>query len=154
MDAVQIISKHLRQAVKSATNDVAVYAKNHHKFKARTGALERAVTHRESSDGMSGYVTIDRTQAPYGVYVHQGYKAYDIVPRKKLALRWVAGTQKARINGKSVKKRTFAFAKRVHHPAYQGDPFLFDALDKRTANIQKIFNDRVEAATSEITKGL
>lgn len=146
VNAEQILNKYLRQAVKSSAEDVAEYARSHHGFRARTGNLERAITRKISSDGMRGFVTIDRTQAPYGVYVHQGYNAYDIVPRRKKALRWVEGAQGG--------KRGFVFAKRVHHPAYKGDPFLFNALDAQSAHIQKVFDNRVEAALAEIAKGL
>lgn len=150
MDAEQILSKYLKQAVKSATKEVAKHASTHHGFTSRTGNLERAIVDKISSDGMRGFVTIDRTQAPYGVYVHQGYKVFDIVPRSKKVLRWVEGAQK----GKSLNKRTFAFAKRVHHPDFKGDPFLFDALDAKSAYIDKVFNNRVEAAMNDIAKEL
>ena len=146
MDSELILNKYLKQAVKSSTEEVAEYARTHHGFTARTGNLERAIIGKISSDGMRGFVTIDRTQAPYGVYVHQGYKAYDIVPRSKKVLRWVGVTQDG--------KRGFVFAKRVHHPAYKGDPFLFNALDARTSYITNIFNNRVEAALKEIAGGL
>lgn len=154
MDAEPVLSKYLKQAVKSATEEVAEHARNHHGFTARTGNLERSIVGKISSDGLRGFVTIDRTTAPYGVYIHQGYKAYDIVPRNKLALRWVAGIQKVKFNGKSVNKRTFAFAKRVHHPAYKGDPFLFNALDAKSAYITKVFDNHIEAALKEIAEGL
>lgn len=146
MDAEQILSKYLKQAVKSATEEVAEHARNHHGFTARTGNLERSIISKVSTDGLRGFVTIDRTTAPYGVYIHQGYKAYDIVPRNKLALRWVEGGQGG--------KRGFAFAKRVRHPAYKGDPFLFNALDAKSAYITKVFDNRIEAALKEIAEGL
>lgn len=146
MDAEPVLSKYLKQAVKSATEEVAEHARNHHGFTARTGNLERSIVGKISSDGLRGFVTIDRTTAPYGVYVHQGYKAFDIVPRYKQVLRWVEGAQGG--------KRGFAFAKRVRHPAYKGDPFLFNALDSKTAYITKVFDNRIEAALKEIAEGL
>lgn len=141
MDAQQILNKYLRQAVLSSTEEVAEYARTHHGFTSRTGNLERAITSIHSRDGLKGWVTIDRTQAPYGTYVHQGYKAFTIVPRHKKALRWVDGSD-------------FAFAKRVQHPAFKGDPFLFNALDESEQKITKIFDNRVNAAINEIVKGM
>ena len=141
MDAQQIFNKYLRQAVLSSTEEVAEYARTKHGFTSRTGNLERAITSIHSRDGLKGWVTIDRTQAPYGTYVHQGYKAFTIVPRHKKALRWVDGSD-------------FVFAKRVQHPAFKGDPFLFNALDASEQKITKIFDNRVNAAINEIVKGM
>ena len=142
MDTEQILKKYLRQAVLSATNEVSDYATEHHGFKSRTGNLERAITSIHSRDGLKGWVTIDRTIAPYGTYVHQGYPAFTIVPRRKKALRWVTP------------KNEFAFAKRVRHPAFKGDPFLFNALDASRTTIDRIFDKRVDAAVKEIVKGM
>ena len=141
MDAEQILNKYLRQAVKSSTEEVAEHARTHHAFTSRTGNLERSITSIHSKDGLRGWVTIDRTRAPYGTYVHQGYKAFAIVPRHKKALRWVS-------DGK------FVFAKRVRHPGYKGDPFLFDALDAKKDYVSKVFDNRIDAAIQEIIKAM
>lgn len=96
----------------------------------------------QSADGLTGTVTIERTQAPYGYWVHEGIKQdYTIVPRNKKALRWVFADR-------------FVFAKRVRMPQRDGDPFLFDALKKREAHIQKIFANRIEVALKEIAEEL
>jgi len=139
MDAEQIFNKYLRQAVLSSLEEVAEEARENHGFRARTGSLERAIVSVESRDGLKGWVTIDRTQAPYGPYVHQGFKSFTIVPRHKKALRWVEGSE-------------FAFAKRVRHPGYEGDPFLFNALDRKASFIEKTFDNRIDAALAEIMK--
>ena len=142
MDAEKIFEKYSKQAVKSATNDVAKYAQQHHQFHSRTGNLERSITGMQSADGLTGIVTIERTQAPYGYWVHQGIQQeYTIVPRAKKALRWVVGNN-------------FVFAKRVTIPPRSGDPFLFNALVARETHIQKIFDDRIEQALKEIAEGL
>ena len=142
MNADEILAKYSRQAVKSATNDVANYAKNHHQFRSRTGMLERSITNILSQDGLKGWVTIDRTLAPYGYWVHQGIQqSYTIVPRTKKALRWVDGNE-------------FAFSKRVTIPQRDGDPFLFDALKAQETHITKVFDERIEAALKEIAEEL
>lgn len=142
MDAEQILNEYLRQAVLSATEEVADYATQHHGFKSRTGNLERSITSIHSRDGLKGWVTIDRTQASYGTYVHQGYGAFTIVPRYKKVLRWVG-----RDGG-------FVFAKRVRHPGYKGDQFLLNALDAKKEYISNVFDNRVDAAIKEIVKAM
>ena len=142
MNADEIFEKYSKQAVKSATEDVAEYSRTHHLFISRTGNLERSIRGMQSADGLTGTVTIERTQAPYGYWVHQGIQQeYTIVPRNKKALRWVNGDR-------------FVFAKRVTIPQRDGDPFLFNALKSREAHIQKIFANRIEEALKEIAKEL
>ena len=141
MNAEQILNKYLRQAVRGAANEVAEQARTEHGFTSRTGNLERSIKYVLSQDGMKAWVTIDRTTAPYGPYVHSGHKAFTLVPRHKKALRWVDGNR-------------FVFAKRVQIPAYKGDPFLFNALDSKEKEVVNIFENRVEAALEEIAKGL
>ena len=142
MNSEGILRKYLRQAMKSATEDVAEYARTHHGFTARTGALERSVKAGINDDGSEGWVELDRTIAKYGPYVHQGFPPHVIEPRNKKALRWFTASSEVR------------FAKRVNHPGFKGDPFLFNALDDRRENIFRIFSNRVEAATKEIVKEL
>ena len=96
----------------------------------------------QTDDGLTGVVTIERTQAPYGYWVHQGIQQeYTIVPRYKKALRWAFADR-------------FVFAKRVRMPQRDGDPFLFNALKQRESHIQKIFDERIEVALQEIAKEL
>ena len=141
-NADDILKKYSQQAVKSATEDVAEYARTHHQFHSRTGNLERAIKGMQTDDGLTGIVTIERTQAPYGYWVHQGIQAeYTIEPRYKKALRWVSGNE-------------FVFAKRVTIPQRDGDPFLFRALTDRETQIQKIFDNRIEQALKEIAEGI
>lgn len=142
MNADEILLKYSKQAVKSASKDVSEYAKTHHGFISRTGNLERSIIDMQSADGLTGIVTIERTQAPYGYWVHEGIQQeYTIVPRYKKALRWVSGD-------------SFVFAKRVTIPQRDGDPFLFNALKDRESHIQKIFDKRIEVALQEIAKEL
>lgn len=142
MNADEILLKYSKQAVKSASKDVSEYAKTHHQFHSRTGNLERSIIDMQTDDGLTGVVTIERTQAPYGYWVHQGIQQeYTIVPRYKKALRWVFADR-------------FVFAKRVTIPQRDGDPFLFNALKDRESHIQKIFDKRIEVALQEIAKEL
>ena len=140
MNAEEIFAKYSRQAVKSATKDVTKYARTHHQFHSRTGNLERSIVDMVTDDGLTGIVTIERTIAPYGYWVHQGIQQeYTIVPRYKKALRWASGD-------------SFVFAKRVTIPQRDGEPFLFNALRERESHIQKIFDERIGQALKEIAK--
>lgn len=141
MNSEEILSKYLRQAMISSTEDVAEYARTHHWFTARTGQLERSIKGGYTEDGKEGWVELDRTIAKYGPYVHEGYPPHIIEPRTKKALRWFADDE-------------VYFAKRVNHPGFKGDPFLFEALDARQSTIFQIFANRVDAAVKEIVKGL
>ena len=141
MDSEEIFRKYLRQAMISSTEDVAEYARQHHWFTSRTGNLERAIEGGYTDDGREGWVEINRAVAKYGPYVHEGFPPHVIEPRIKKALRWFANDE-------------VHFAKRVNHPGFKGDPFLFEALDARENVIFGIFSNRVDAAVKEIVKGL
>ena len=142
MDSEEILRKYVYEAMVSSTEELAKYAKEHHHFRTRTGLLERSVTAGHSEDGLTGWVKLDEDVAKYGPFVHQGTKPHIIEARIAKALRWFDAD--GRIH----------FAKRVHHPGYKGDPFLFRALDEKKDDIFKIFENRVEVAVREIVKGL
>ena len=59
----------------------------------------------------------------YGLFVHFGTRPHIIKPKIKKALRWSS-------NGR------FIFSKKVRHPGYRGDPFIYNALQN---TIQRIF---------------
>ena len=50
-------------------------------------------------------------RASYGIFVHNGWEAHEIRPKKRKFLRWVIGSE-------------FVFARKVKHPGYKGDAFL------------------------------
>ena len=67
--------KAFDKAIVKAQNEIGVlltnYAKTHHKFKSRSGRLERSIKYRTSRDIVETY--IDRAMAPYGPSIHEGY---------------------------------------------------------------------------------
>lgn len=79
----------------------------------RTGRLFASVISRRLSD-REWFIGHDGQVAPHALFVHWGTKPHVIEPKNKKALRWPAGGQ-------------FAFAKRVNHPGYRGDPWLVRA---------------------------
>lgn len=118
----QEVDSRLTEAVNISLRDVQEYARAHHRFTTRTGEAERSIEKtdaRKVQGSIQGDVGATRKVT---IYLHQGTRPHNIVPRRKLALRWASG------NG-------FVFARRVHHPGTQPDPFIFDAFDHEEARI-------------------
>lgn len=88
-----------------------------------TGALARSVRLRPVDGGY--VVEHDLQAAPHAVFVHWGTRPHVIEPKDKKALRWPVGGG-------------FAFAKRVNHPGYAGDPYMVRARDEAVAAILRI----------------
>lgn len=88
----------------------------------QTGAMRDSLFIRKRGD--TYLIGHDLGRAPYSVFVHWGARPHVIEPRTKKALRWVAGG-------------AFAFAKRVNHPGYRGDPYLVDAANAMPAMFQR-----------------
>jgi hypothetical protein len=53
-------------------------AKNSHKYQSRTGRLSRATSVRTERDMLQGY--INDHLAPYGKYIHDGFKSWSPDP--------------------------------------------------------------------------
>lgn len=137
MRARNSFARQLKLAVRESAIAVQEYAQDNHKYVSRTGALERAIREKVMHGGMRAKIYLASNEAPYAVFVHEGSRPHYIFPRHRKALRWVHGNQ-------------FAFAKRVYHPGYKGDPFLYNALDAQMPVIEDIFNRRVDKALIEI----
>ena len=117
------------------------YAATHHRFISRTGTLERAVQSEVTDGGFRGVVSLNEGVAGYGPCVHEGSRAHVIRPRNKRVLRWPG-------------KGGFVFSKISHHLGYKGDPFLYDALDDNSAEIDKIFDEEIENAVNQLADTL
>lgn len=141
MNAVNIFRIRLRQAVKESANAVQDYAAEHHEFRSHTSALEQSVDTAFLHGGMTGRVFLNTRRAPYGPFVHEGTPPHIIRPKNRQALRWVAGAD-------------FVFSRKVHHPGYRGDPFLYNALDAMDEEIDRIFDKYITLALEEVTNGL
>ena len=82
MSTADIFKRRLRQAVKESTLTVAEYAQDNHRFKSRTGQLERAVNTRMLND-LSGEVFIDNGIAAYAGFVPVSY-THLTLPTKRI----------------------------------------------------------------------
>lgn len=139
MDTSKILRRMVRLAIKDSTLSVAEYAGDHHRFISRTGNLERAIQTKVTDD--RGIVYLDENIANYAQAIHQGARPRVIVPRNRMALRWVDGSN-------------FVFAKRVKWPGIRPDPFLYQALEAREGQVVEIFNHYADLAMDEIADAI
>jgi len=130
----------MRRALREACAAVQLTARTEHKFKAHTGALERAIDYRVERMKAEGVVFIDEAVARYGRYVHEPtglfgprHAKYPITAKRKSALRWAQ-------NG------DFVYFHRVMHPGSPADRFLYQAASRNVEKINAIFARRTQAA--------
>lgn len=136
-DVEGILRRSIKNAMERSVSKLHNYATTHHRFISRTGTLERAVQSEVTDGDFRGVVSLNEGVAGYGPCVHEGSRAHVIRPRNKRVLRWPG-------------KGGFVFSKIAHHPGYKGDPFLYDALDDNSAEIDKIFDEEIENAVNEL----
>ena len=140
-DVEGILRRSIKNAMERSVSKIHNYAATHHRFISRTGTLERAVQSEVTDGGFRGVVSLNEGVAGYGPCVHEGSRAHVIRPRNKRVLRWPG-------------KGGFVFSKISHHPGYKGDPFLYDALDDNSAEIDKIFDEEIENAVNQLADTL
>lgn len=140
MNSSEIFKERLRQALKESASEVQEQARSHHRHIERTGRLERAIDDIYPSP-FSTVVYIDDKKAKYGKWVHEGYQEFDIYPKRKKWLRWKT-------------PQGYAFAKKVHHPGWAKDQFLYDAFKAKRDEIREIFEWYTERAVKDIATGL
>ena len=96
----------------------------------KSGTMEDSLDHRVR--GHEGRVFFS-PNVPYAVYVHFGTRKHIIQPKKRKALRFETPSG-------------FAFAKRVEHPGYKGDPFFKKAADDTFKKLGDIIERSMNAA--------
>lgn len=97
-------------------------AEEHRKSGALAASLGSGV--KKIAGGYS--VVSSNARAPHNIFVHFGTRPHTIKPKNKKYLRWTSGNN-------------FAFAKKVNHPGYKGDPFMYRAADIELSNFDKVF---------------
>lgn len=127
----QMVQKQMKIAVESIKDR----ASREHRYKSRSGVLERdgIVTRVVENKG----IVMLNSRVPYGVYVHQGTKPHIIQPSKKQVLRWSDGVR-------------FFFARKVNHPGTQADPFLYNSAEKELPLIQSRFENALEKLVRDL----
>ena len=89
----------------------------------KSGALEQSLRIIKSDSEFVIYNDLQR--APHARFVHWGTRPHVIRPKKRKALRWPVGG-------------TFAFAKKVNHPGYEGDAYFAKAAAEAPALFARI----------------
>lgn len=140
MDEVkEALKKGIKNAMERSISKVHNYAATHHRFTTRTGALDRSIQSEVTNGGLHGSVWLDTRIAKYGPFVHQGTRAHIIRPRNKKALRWPG-------------KGGFVFSKVSNHPGIKKDPFLYDALDATSKEVDSIFKEEIDSVCDAIVE--
>lgn len=145
-----IFADNIRLALKAAAVEVKDEARKTHKYKTNTGDLEKSVTIRYEDDDpktAKAVIFLDEDVAEYGPSIHEGIEdEYDIKAKNKLALRWFVSEEDE--DGQT--KLIPVFAKRVVYPKRKKDPFLYDALEEKADEIEKIFIRYRDRALKEV----
>jgi HK97 gp10 family phage protein len=131
-----MVSRTMRDSVKMAARVVQEEARSVHGFTTRTGHLERSVS-TAFEEPMTGIVGLSEAAAPYAPFVHQGTAPHIIRPRNKKLLRWPS-------------RGRFTSAKEVFHPGTSPDPFLYQALERKRASVERILNYGVDEAIQKV----
>lgn len=113
--------------------DEAQVGARRHTKPGGTGALFQSLYNRPIPKGRE--VGHDANRAPHAVFVNLGTKPHVIRPKKRKALRWPSGNR-------------FMFAKKVNHPGYRGDGYLFAAATSALKALPAILANAIKRAAS------
>jgi len=83
------------------------------------GRLRAGITPTIKNNGVTGVVSVN---VGYGIFVHEGTKPHQILPRNRKMLAW-----STMLSGRSTKYNRFA--RRVMHPGTKANLFLKKAAD-------------------------
>lgn len=102
-------------------------AQKHSTTAAHSGALWRSLGSEPKAVKDGFIIRHDRRTAKHAPFVHWGTRPHPIAARNKKALRWAVGGG-------------FAFAKKVQHKGYAGDPYLLQAAEQALREFNGIIN--------------
>ncbi|WP_371374391.1 hypothetical protein [Sporomusa aerivorans] len=123
-----------------SAREVQAIARAKHRFRSSPKAnLEKSIEYEVDAAKMEATVSPTESVAPYALFVHEGTKPHQILPRAKKALRWASG-------GK------FVFAKGVWHPGTQKDQFLYEAGETALPKINQIFSHAVADLVAQLNR--
>jgi len=138
--APDAVKNQMRLALRVSLRNIQRRARSEHRFRTRTGNLERSIDTQVLTDWPpSGRVLIDPAITKtadgrsYGVMQHNGTPDHRVKPKHKKALRWpVSGG--------------FAFSRGHTVRGIKADPFLYKAGEHERAEINNIFSRYADAA--------
>lgn len=138
------VKVELRRAIKEALVKIQKRARKEHRFRTRSGNLERSIEDEMISDWPpTGRVWLNPVASKtasgqsYGVFQHEGTREHFVRPRTRKALRWVNGG------------RIF-FSKGHRVRGIQTDQFIYKAADNERAAINAIFDRRINAILNSV----
>ena len=94
----------------NATESLASYSTKNAGFKKPTGRTVQAT--QTSVKKLTASVFVDKKDVPYIEPLYFGSRPHIIEPKNKKSLSWASGGDRI-------------FAKKVQHPGYKGNPFIF-----------------------------
>lgn len=134
------VKRQLRLALLVALRNVKEYAQRVHRFRTRSGSLERSIESEVTGDWpptgrvwLNPATTMTKSGKSYGAYVHEGTPPHDIRPVNRKALRWAAGN-------------AFVFSKKAKHPGTPKDQFVYQAAEAQRPNINSVFERYTDIA--------
>ncbi len=120
----KIESAASKTIIKEFADKVAHDAYNRADKHTKTGAMINSFVYR-SVDG--GYeIGFDTKLTPHALFVHWATKPHKIAPKNKKMLRFVG------------KSGALVFKHWINHPGYEGDPFLYSALNDNLERLPDI----------------
>jgi hypothetical protein len=119
-----VLITEIDRAAKVGLTRIKRSAQQRHRFKRKSGSLERSVkVDYKTMRRPGGGIHLDKGVAPYASHVHQGTRPHIIRKKHAKALRWVG-------------KGGFRFAKQVRHPGTRPDQFLYQAARRGRAKLR------------------
>ena len=126
------LERNLLEAMSLSVDLVAEDARATHPYTDRTGKLTNSIAGHVQGSPLGGdLLGVVSAGAEYALYVEKGTRAHEIRPTHRKALRFPA-------------EGGYRFAKVVHHPGTQPQPFLEPALERKTPDIARAFTDAVD----------
>lgn len=154
------IKLNANAALKSALHDsaqaVCKRAKTNHRFKNRTGNLERNIKSRARMDRGGGVaqVYVSNSKAPYAKYVHFGTRAHTIKARNARFLKfdWITPAgEKSTFIGKSVHNPGIGHRYRAYkQDDKMPDDFIYRANRQMRKEVDRIFKEHLRMALARV----
>lgn len=154
----KIARKELRLALFKSAKSVALQAKAVHKYRQKSGNLDRSIQ-SALSDEFEAEVFFDEGIATYGKFQNYGTKPHRIYPKNKAALSFVTGGVHTvvpkkyntywKIQNKINPSLRVSKKGYVDHPGIKPEYFIEKAAEVKTPNFIKNISDAVEKTITQ-----
>jgi hypothetical protein len=146
-----LTGRNMRVAVKEGAVIVQKEARQTHRFRSRTGAVDRSVevVGGGIAGGASALVFLNRSVTPVGEFIHGGTRPHVIRPRRRTMLRWASSGFSGPMIPGGVGRSGFAFSREIHHPGTKADPFLYQAADRKRGAVEQHIQRAIDRTIQE-----